>query len=52
MEKVSTKDRVMAVKKDGELLAVLDGECLYTVDLHCEEIALVWYALLSMADAA
>ena len=42
----------MAVKKDGELLAVLDGECLYTVDLHCEELALVWYALMAIAEKA
>ena len=44
-------ERQMVVK-DGEVLAVLDRGVLYTVDLHCEELAIVWYALMALEHAA
>jgi hypothetical protein len=37
------------VVKNGELLASLDDGVLLTVDLHCEELAIVWYSLLAQA---
>lgn len=36
------------IVKDGEVLAMLERGVLYTVDLHCEEMALVWYSLLGV----
>jgi hypothetical protein len=48
METASTKASAMVVK-DGELLASLDDGVLLTVDLHCEELAIVWYSLLAQA---
>jgi hypothetical protein len=44
----AVKESVM-VYKAGELLAELTADgVLYTIDLHCQELALVWYSLLSM----
>jgi hypothetical protein len=42
------KERVVIVK-DGEVLAMLERGVLYVVDLHCEEIPIVWYSLLAQA---
>lgn len=50
MDQSTEKPNAMIVK-DGEVLAMLDRGVLYTVDLHCEEMALVWYSLLANAKA-
>ncbi len=37
------------VVRNGEVLAVLDDGVLVTVDLNCDEFAIVGYALLARA---
>lgn len=43
------KDGLVLIAKSGELLACLDDGVLYTVDLHCDEAAIVWYSLMALA---
>jgi hypothetical protein len=43
------KEKSVLVAKDGELLACVEDGVLYTVDLHCQEAAIVFYSLLAQA---
>lgn len=51
METEQQKEVAMVVK-DGEVLACLEDGVLLTVDLHCNELAIVWYSILATSAAA
>lgn len=37
------------IVKDGEVIARLEDDILIVAELHCEEFALIGYALLALA---
>lgn len=52
MEAKAQKGAEMVILKGDEVLARLCDGVLETAQLHCEEIAVVWYTILAMRDAA
>ena len=52
MEAKAQKGAEMVILKGDEVLARLCDGVLETAQLHCEEIAAVFYTLLAMKDAA
>lgn len=52
MDQQHLSGREMVILKGYEVLARLCDGVLETAQLHCEEIAVVWYTILAMRGAA